>query len=184
MVGDEGEATIASSATAKIRMLYSSIRNKGLLYFAIGIWDAMYLHHAPERAGGRLIRCFAKKMWSSWEPMEEVHAVGSFACRCIMAISVQSAILRHTESIVLWHMLPFLIECVSSGAICSPPGLARILWMHSLHNSTHIHIHPIEILLGHPLQSQQSNTSNIINNGSHRTQLSHGPHQQLPRTSP
>ena len=101
MVGDdEGEATITSSTTAKIRMLYSSIRNKGLLYFAIGIWDAMYLHHAPERAGGRLIRCFAKKMWSSWEPMEEVHAVGSFACRCIMAISVQSAILRHTESIV------------------------------------------------------------------------------------
>ena len=54
-VGDEeGEATITSSATAKIRMIYSSIRNNGLLYFAIGIWDAMYLHHAPESAGRQI----------------------------------------------------------------------------------------------------------------------------------
>lgn len=46
--GDEGKATIISSATAKIRILYSSFRNNVLLYFAIGICNAMYLHHEPE----------------------------------------------------------------------------------------------------------------------------------------
>ena len=50
----EGEAKIISSATAKIRILYSSFRNNALLYFAIGICNAMYLRHAPEC--GRFVR--------------------------------------------------------------------------------------------------------------------------------